>query len=616
MIAGNVLHMELLLASRRSKQFIWRYLYAGWLVLEFCWYFIGYYGNAWAATQFGPGSGFDVQWDATMQFAGGFMTMFIWQQLILLMLVTPAMSAGAITDEKESGTLQYLLSAGLTSTEIILGKLLGRLVMVGNVFVAGIPFLFLLCGFIGISFGLALAIVLQGAAAAFALAAASLLASVWAKQTRDAILQLYAVGALVLIGIAVAGQITVAGPAAGAKPEWWFPILQWVVDTAKCFDPTYALEPVWQSNEIGELGRRIVVHILAWCLVGVLCLMVAIARLRPAYFKQLEGMSKRKRALIWWARPPVSSEPVRWKERFVAGIAPLPVFRYIPRWFVMGVILIGTTATVIAMAFASYLRGTVNNAWGFDIGYIHPELRPFDPIYLMNGLLVATVTVVILASLIVGIRCSGAITGERERHTWEALLLTPLETPSLVKAKLWGIVGATYPYLLMYAIPMGLFSLLAGPTGVIVFAVSLGATWLAMFYVGAAGLWCSARSTSSWRSLLGMFAWAYLGGFIVSVALAPVLMSMWIMISLLFILMEQLLTGRISGAGPFDPKALFVSGYIMAALSFLLGSWFFLKEAEKRVADFDRTRHWRNEPKRRPRVVPKQVREWEQSGYR
>jgi hypothetical protein len=151
---------------------------------------------------------------------------------------------------------------------------------------------------------------------------------------------------------------------------------------------------------------------------------------------------------------------------------------------------------------------------------------------------------------------------------------------------------------------------------VIVFAVSLGATWLAMFYVGAAGLWCSARSTSSWRSLLGMFAWAYLGGFIVSVALAPVLMSMWIMISLLFILMEQLLTGRISGAGPFDPKALFVSGYIMAALSFLLGSWFFLKEAEKRVADFDRTRHWRNEPKRRPRVVPKQVREWEQSGYR
>jgi hypothetical protein len=91
---------------------------------------------------------------------------------------------------------------------------------------------------------------------------------------------------------------------------------------------------------------------------------------------------------------------------------------------------------------------------------------------------------------------------------------------------------------------------------------------------------------------------------------------MWVMFSLMFMLLEMLLTGNTTGGGPFSPAAFVVSGYIMAALGFLLGSWFFLKEAEKRVADYDRTRHWRNEPKRRPRVIPKQVREWEESGYK
>jgi ABC-type transport system involved in multi-copper enzyme maturation permease subunit len=616
MVAGNVVYMELLLASRRKRQFIWRYLYEGWLVVLFGSWFSYYWIKMMTSASMGPASLFTVGPDETHQFFGGFITLFIWEQLILIMLVTPAMTAGAITDEKESGTLQYLLSAGLTSTEIILGKLVGRLIMVGSVFIAGVPFLFFAGAMVGLSFALVLAIVLQALAAAFAVAGASLLASVWARQTRDAILQLYAIGALALFAIRAASQATLTAPPPGTPTEWWMPIAQWTLDIAKWFDPTYALEPGWRSEEVGELGRRILLHILAWGSVGVICLVVAIWRLRPAYFQQQAGMGKRKKALLWWARPAVTGEPVRWKERFVAGIAPLPAFRYIPRWFVMGIILVSSIVGVILMGMASEISGTVNNAWGFDLGLINPGLRTIDPTLANNALYSVSVGVILLASTIVGIRCSGAITGEREKHTWEALLLTPLETPSLVQAKLWGIVGATYPYLLMYAVPVGLFSLLGGPIGVIMFGVSLVVIWLAMFYVGAAGLWCSARSTSSWRSLLGMFLWAHLGGFIAGVALLPVLFTMWVMFSLMFMLLEMLLTGNTTGGGPFSPAAFVVSGYIMAALGFLLGSWFFLKEAEKRVADYDRTRHWRNEPKRRPRVIPKQVREWEESGYK
>ena len=65
--------------------------------------------------------------------------------------------------------------------------------------------------------------------------------------------------------------------------------------------------------------------------------------------------------------------------------------------------------------------------------------------------------------------------------------------------------------------------------------------------------------------------------------------------------------------GPASLDSFVVTGYVTAAASFLIGSWFFLKEAEKRVADYDRTRHWQNEPKRRPRTKPRQVREFEEA---
>ena len=70
----------------------------------------------------------------------------------------------------------------------------------------------------------------------------------------------------------------------------------------------------------------------------------------------------------------------------------------------------------------------------------------------------------------------------------------------------------------------------------------------------------------------------------------------------------------------WQPQQLFQAGFqlsfcvvlcIILGLTFLFASWFLLKEAEKRVADYDRTRHWRNEVVRRPRVKPKQVEEYE-----
>src|SRR5439155_15787681 len=114
--------------------------------------------------------------------------------------------------------------------------------------------------------------------------------------------------------------------------------------------------------------------------------------------------------------------------------------------------------------------------------------------------------VLLISSLIVGIRCSGAVTGERERQTWEALLLTPLAIRELIHGKLGGILGATYPYLLAYAVPAVTMALVLDPEELWWTLPGLLATWTAMSFAGAVGIWCSARYASSWRSLVGTLA--------------------------------------------------------------------------------------------------------------
>ena len=129
----------------------------------------------------------------------------------------------------------------------------------------------------------------------------------------------------------------------------------------------------------------------------------------------------------------------------------------------------------------------------------------------------------LLAGVVIGIRCSGAITGERERQTWEAVLLTPLSAKQLVHGKLWGVMGACYWYLLAYAVPAVLLSALGGIGSLGWTVLWLAVTVLAMYFMGAAGLWCSARSKTSWRSLLGTMALGYVGGFVLYGVAVPFL---------------------------------------------------------------------------------------------
>ena len=108
----------------------------------------------------------------------------------------------------------------------------------------------------------------------------------------------------------------------------------------------------------------------------------------------------------------------------------------------------------------------------------------------------------LLAAVLVAARCAGAVSGERERQTWELLLLTPLEPRTLLRGKVWGVLDSAWPYLLAYLVAAAHLALLAGLPTLLGVLFIWSASWLLMYFTAATGIECSLAAVSTWRGLL------------------------------------------------------------------------------------------------------------------
>ena len=573
-MAGPVFYQELLLGSRRSRNALFRQLFCGWLVLLFLLLYLIYLFESNAIPRL-VNANLKINTQAAGHFASMLLEWLVLQQIFVVLVATPALTAGAVTDEKSRGTLQYLLAADLTSSEIILGKLLGRLYQVVQIAGSGLPLLCFVGVFGGLDPFLLLAALLVTFLPALALGPVSLLAAVWSRSTRDAVIGVYA--------LLIAGYIVLRN-----------------VGGLDYFNPMFALEPLWRDGSGLDVMARLPMLVLCWGIIGVGSLGLAVWRLRPAYLRQLQGAGRPKRVRWWLARrAAVSDEPIRWKERHVEGVAPLAILRRFPRWLGMLLIFAVTAISSVLLLWLN-LPGNITLdqllRWAKDVDVLQ-IWTAFSAA--AGGFFLQAVIALLLATLMIGIRCSGAVTGERERQTWEALLLTPLPVRHMVRGKLWGIIGATYPYLLAYVLPALAFSLLAGIPVTAGVGIHLLATWLAMCFVGAAGIWCSVRSKSSWRSLLGTLGISYVGGFFLFVMSLPLIMIVYLVI-LLTLLLVDTVTGGAAARGFASGAWTFVLGsYIVLLAIFGALTLYFINDAEKYVADRERIRHWQDEPMNR-----------------
>jgi hypothetical protein len=101
---GSVFYQEMMLGGPRNQLHVFRWVYAAWLTLQIGVLFF-YYSITEAIHASVHGVAFTPSSDPEV-IDSWFSRLFLYQRMILLLLATPALVAGAIADEKRRGTLQ------------------------------------------------------------------------------------------------------------------------------------------------------------------------------------------------------------------------------------------------------------------------------------------------------------------------------------------------------------------------------------------------------------------------------------------------------------------------------------------------------------------------------
>jgi ABC-type transport system involved in multi-copper enzyme maturation permease subunit len=555
---GPLLHMELLTGSRRGKLILLRRVYSGWLILQF----ILFYSTSALAEGLSH-----AQTGEVGRFINDYLDTLVRQHFFLMVLVTPAFVAGAIADEKARGTLQFLLTAQLSDWEIIAGKYVGRLAQVAFLALTPLPLLALVGGLGELAPLTILALAAVSIAPLLALGALSILSSVWSLHTRDAVLRVYVWLGVGWVLVLVARNYLldpVLSPWAGkggasATPAW----VGQANEALYSLSPLHVLDAAW-GDDINPrlLVSRLLWSMLGWGSIAVISVALAVWRLRPAYTRQLAASGRKRRlARLIDAREPLDGRPIAWKERVIEGIAPLPSLRSFPRW----------SGMIVACAVGTGLAALV-----------YDSREPY------SVLIVAGMNVAFVASLLVGVRSSGAICGERERQTWDSVLLTPLRTETIILEKHRGILQATHLYLAAYAVPMLVGALLHELGGMLLAAMLVALTWIGMHFMAAVGLLCSSRSQNSWRSLLATVAMGY--GYGLAILFSTTIMGGCIISILFALFLSPLISAspRPGWAGEILPVAAGLLYLGLQALVFLRVSRSLLESAILNVVRRDR----------------------------
>jgi len=145
---GPVLFYEIVRIARRSRYAFLRCAYALILFAVLFSVYRNYDTPQWRGTN---------RAQSLAEFADAFFTTFMTVQFLAVAILTPAYAAGAVAEERDRRTLEYLLATDLHNREIVLGKLASRLGNLALLVLTGLPFLSFLQFLGGVDPGLVLA---------------------------------------------------------------------------------------------------------------------------------------------------------------------------------------------------------------------------------------------------------------------------------------------------------------------------------------------------------------------------------------------------------------------------------------------------------------------------
>jgi hypothetical protein len=201
---------------------------------------------------------------------------------------------------------------------------------------------------------------------------------------------------------------------------------------------------------------------------GLVCLRLGWGRLRKVCVEQRDKRPSRR---VWAFRPPIGNNPFRWRECYVIGLAPMPILRLVPRWLaLLGVFLLSSAvAGVIAYSIAPSIL--------FDLVDLK-LVKAFDQLLMRKQEInqyvsFLGVVFVVFGTLLLGVRCGTSVSDEKRQNTWDELLLTAQSFREITSGKMWGVLQATVPYIVAYALPVFFLASVGG-----LYTLLLAAMWI------------------------------------------------------------------------------------------------------------------------------------------
>jgi ABC-type transport system involved in multi-copper enzyme maturation permease subunit len=492
---GPLFWYELTRSARRGREIWLRCVYGSFLLIAL---FLVY--TNWLAAYYRGYNPWDIFEGASLplremsSFANSFFSALMISQLVAVLLLTPAYTAGAIAGEKERRTLEFLLTTDLSDSEIVLGKLLARLATLGLLLLTGLPVVSLMELWGGIDPVPVLAGFMVTAMTMFAVGSLSVLVSIHAKGYLQAVFHSYV-------------YLTVFTVCCG------LPVLSVAAEMfsrlTRSFQPAYAL-----------INMSVCALLLAATGVGLSLAAVSQFREaalprgrvlraaprpparkpapapppeRPAERPPMERPAPPARSAPQYDRVPIGDSAMLWKEltyeQNINELFPTGLWKEM-RAPTGGILF-------VCLLLACCCTGLLSRDGSLLAYHVGEGLMEVGNLFIRS----LGAPLCCVAFFVVALRAGGSISREREQQTLEGLLMTPLDREEILFAKLLGCILCIHPFWWTVAIALGV-GLLTGSLHVL--AVPLLATAVVVYAVLAAGvgLWFSSLPGTTLQSTL------------------------------------------------------------------------------------------------------------------
>jgi ABC-type transport system involved in multi-copper enzyme maturation permease subunit len=475
---GPIFFHDLVSTARRGRFLIIRCLYVAALTAMLLVLYAEWFGGSGLLGLFTAES---LKKNQVTAFNDSFFQAFMAVQYLVIVLITPGITAGAVAEEKDRKTLEHLLATDLRDHEIVFGKLAARLAYLTVVLLTGLPLLSLMQLLGGVDPQLLLAGFTATALTMLSLAGLSILNSVYATRPRTAIALTY-VQASTYFAVTTCSLLLWT---AGTAPAY----VQWA-----CAGNIYVALKNLQAALMagpGAGGGTLVSHLPKIMLLyagfhltlALLCFLASVIGLRLWARWQASGRKRRAYviALTQPRLPRVSSRrPMLWKELHTEPLIRLGEAAQI----------IITTAVAMGLLFAGFVLICVVVV-GLTVGHMEESMN--NTVRLMGT--------VLACFLVLGaaVRAAGAISGERDRQTMDTLLTTPIDNPTIVFSKWWGSVlgvrKAGYFLLVLWLVGVG-----TGGLSIAAVPLLFVALFMYLSFAASLGLWFSLRCRTTLRA--------------------------------------------------------------------------------------------------------------------